>query len=133
MGLELDSGKFSWANWIETPEGVEIISEWLQRFEDDHWQRTKQTDAALTTWKDYQGIFNKLDRDAYGGKLRTLTLDALLEVVRAAKPDSRTRKKTCTYLYKLGKFAAVDGVENTGCDRIPHLANIPCREIRQPC
>jgi integrase len=105
MGLELDSGKFSWSNWIETLEKVQAISEWLQRFEDDHWQRTKRTDAALTTWKDYQGIFNKLDRD------RTLTLDALLEVVRVTEPDSRTRKKTCTYLYKLGKFASIDGLE----------------------
>ncbi|MBW4674735.1 MAG: integrase [Desmonostoc geniculatum HA4340-LM1] len=111
MGLELDSGKFSWDNWIETPEKVEAVSEWLQRFEDDHWQRTKRTDAALTTWKDYRVIFGKLDGDAFGGKQRALTLDALLEVVRATEPDSRTRKKTCTYLYKLGKFAAIDGVE----------------------
>jgi hypothetical protein len=111
MGLELDSLNFSWSNWIETPEKAEVISEWLQRFEDDHWQRTKRTDAALTTWKDYQGIFNKLDRDACGGKQRALTLDALLEAVRTTEPDSRTRKKTCTYLYKLGKFAALDGIE----------------------
>ena len=105
MGLELDSGKFSWVNWIEMPEEVQTISEWLQRFEDDHWQRTKRTDAALTTWKDYQGIFNKLDRD------RTLTPDALLKVVFTTEPDSRTRKKTCTYLYKLAKFAALDDAE----------------------
>ncbi|QSJ14143.1 hypothetical protein JYQ62_19590 [Nostoc sp. UHCC 0702] len=105
MGLELDSGKFSWSNWIEIPEEAQVVSDWLRCFEEDHWQRSKRTDAALTTWKDYQSIFNKLDGD------RTLTLDALLEVARATEPDSRTRKKACTYLYKLGKFAALDGVE----------------------
>ncbi len=105
MGLELDSGKFSWNSWIETPEELRTVSEWLEKYEDDHWQRNKKTDAALTTWKDYRITFGRLERD------RTLTLDALLEVVRTTEPDSRTRKKTCTYLYKLGKFAAIDGVE----------------------
>ncbi len=105
MGLELDSLNFSWDNWIETPEEAQAISDWLERFENDHWQRTKKTDAALTTWKDYRIIFGKLDGS------RPLSLDALLEVVKTTEPDSRTRKKTCTYLYKLGKFAAIDGIE----------------------
>jgi len=105
MGVALDSGKFSWDNWIETPGEEQTISQWLEKFEDDHWQRTKRTDAAMTTWKDYRIIFGKLPGD------RTLTLEALLEVVKSTEPDSRTRKKTCTYLYKLGRFASLDGVE----------------------
>ncbi|MBD2445952.1 hypothetical protein H6G76_02035 [Nostoc sp. FACHB-152] len=105
MGLELESGKFSWSNWIETPEEAQLISEWLKRFQEDHWQKTKKTDAAQTTWKDYQSIFNKLDGE------RSLTLHVLIEVVYKTEPNSRSRKKACTYLYKLGKFAALDGVE----------------------
>lgn len=105
MGLDLDSGKFSWDDWIEVSFQAQTTGDWLQRFEDDHWERTKRTDAALTTWQDYRGIFNRLDRD------RTLTIDALLEVVRSTEPESRTRKKTCTYLYKLAKFASLNEAE----------------------
>lgn len=113
MDVELDSGKFSWTNWIDSTGGEEekTVGEWLEEFEYDHWHRNKKTDAALTTWKDYRITFNKLDNT------RTLTLDTLLEAVKATEPDSRTRKKVCTYFYKLGEFASLDGI-----DQIKQLA-----------
>lgn len=105
MSDHLASGKFQWSDWIDVSQESENISTWLERFERSHWEKVKQTDAALTTWKDYQGVFNRLDHD------RALTIEALLEVVRSTPPSTRTRKKVCTYLHKLAIFAKLEGTE----------------------
>ena len=73
MGDQLATGKFQWSDWIEVPLIAESIGAWLERFEKSHWEKTKKTDAALTTWKDYRLTFNRLN-----GK-SALTTDALLE------------------------------------------------------
>jgi integrase len=106
MGVELDSGKFNWGNWIETATAPDTIGAWLERFEADHWGKTKKTQQSLTTWKTgYHAAFSKLDRD------RNLTLDALIETALKTEPDSRTRKRVCTYLHKLAAFANLEGRE----------------------
>jgi integrase len=105
MGDQLATGKFQWSDWIEVSEKTETIGIWLERFEKSHWEKTKKTDAAVTTWKDYRLTFNKLDG------YRALTTDALLEAIAKTEPDSRTRKKVCTYFYKLATFAKLEGTE----------------------
>ncbi|MCV3217261.1 hypothetical protein OGM63_27760 [Plectonema radiosum NIES-515] len=89
MGVQLETCFFfEWADWIDTSTlSVESIASWLERFERSHWQKTKKTDAALTTWKDYRLTFNRLDGD------RTLTIKTLVEAIVKTEPDSRTCKK----------------------------------------
>jgi hypothetical protein len=105
MGDQLGTGKFHWSDWIEISEDIESIGIWLERFEKSHWEKTKKTDAALTTWKDYRVTFNRLEGD------RALTTEALVQAIVKTEPDSRTRKKVCTYFYKLATFAKLEGTE----------------------
>lgn len=106
MGLQLQEGDFDWYEWLGVEDSRGKISQWLEKFEDDYWGRVAKTEASLTTWKkDYQTVFNKLDRD------RDLTLEYLIEVVRTTEPDSRSRLKACTYLHKLGGFASITNIE----------------------
>ncbi len=105
MGDQLATGKFQWSDWIEVSLIAESIGTWLERFERSHWEKTKRTDAALTTWKDYRLTFNRLDGD------RALTTETLVEAIVKTEPDSRTRKKVCTYFYKLATFAKLEGTE----------------------
>jgi integrase len=107
LGTQLDADNFSWNQWIEVEDkSLKPIDDWLSEFEENHWRNTKETGATVTTWtKDYQSTFNKLD------KKRTLTLDYLVEVAGETEPNSRVRKKVCTYLRILGKFADIEGIE----------------------
>ena len=103
MGLELEQEKFDWYKWLDVEDKRGKISYWLEKFEDDYWGKVQKTDASLTTWKkDYQSVFNKLERD------RDISLDYLIQVVRTTEPDSRSRLKACTYLSKLGAFAGIE-------------------------
>lgn len=105
MGDQLATRKFQWDDWIDVSTESESISTLVERFSLSHWEKTKQSDAALTTWKDYRLTFNRLDGD------RALTIDALLEAIVRTEPDSRTRKKVCTYFYKLATFAKLERTE----------------------
>lgn len=105
LDVQLQTEKFSWSDWVEAEETGKKTSLWLEEFEKSHWEHIKKTGSTLTTWKGYQSVFNKLDCSS------TLTLNSLLEAIKSTEPDSRTRKKVCTYLYKLAEFASVEGLE----------------------
>lgn len=107
MAAELDSGNFAWSSWMKLPDShSDTITNWLERFEEDHWSRTKQTQKSLTTWKTcYLATFKRLDGDS------TLSLEVLLSIVKSTEPDSRTRLKVCIYLHKLAEFANLPGRE----------------------
>jgi integrase len=106
MGLQLESGSFSWYEWLGIEDERGKISYWLEKFEDDYWGKISKTESSFTTWtKDYRSTFNKLDCD------HDLSLNYLIEVVHATEPNSRSRLKVCTYLHKLGQFAGVKEIE----------------------
>lgn len=106
LGTQLDAGTFSWNQWAYVEDTtLKPVSDWLEEFEENHWRHTKKTGASLTTWKDYRTTFNKLDKE------RALTLNYIVEVASSLEPDSCVRKKVCTYLHRLGKFADIEGIE----------------------
>ena len=105
VGLELDQGVFDWYNWLQIEDNRGKVSYWLEKFEEDYWDKTAKTETTLATWKkDYQVVFNKFNSD------ESLTLEYLIKIIRTTKPDSRSRLKTCTYLHKLAKFAGIEEV-----------------------
>ncbi len=94
--------QFDWSEWIsqksETPKSA---ADWTRAFEQDYFTRRARTPASQTTWdKDYQDVFKKLPDGV-------LTTEMMLELIASKPPDTRTRKRFCTALSALAKFAGV--------------------------
>ena len=96
--------EFDWGDYIISSKGYEIESAgfWIDKFEADYFNKRDRNSKTETTWKDYCKVFNRFD------KSQKLTAESLLEVVLQTTPDSRSRKRACTYTKCLARFAEIE-------------------------
>ena len=98
---QLILNRFDWEPWLKPYEKApELIGEWIDRLEEDHWAKTPSTPNKINSWnKDYKAIFNRLPRK------ERLTLDILKEEILAqSKPGTRSRRGWCLACVRLGDF-----------------------------
>ncbi|MEM7756538.1 MAG: hypothetical protein AAF298_00200 [Cyanobacteria bacterium P01_A01_bin.40] len=94
--------QFSWSDYQKNNLPVGTSSYWISKFEEDYFNKRERNSKTETTWKDYRKIFNKFNSD------EQLTIDSLMQVVLSTAPDSRNRKRACTYTKALARFAGID-------------------------
>ena len=94
--------QFDWAEYSNSKQPLGSIGYWLLKFEEDYFNKRQRNKKTETTWKDYKKIFNKFDPE------EKLTKESLMAVILSTEPDSRTRKRACTYLKKFALFAGID-------------------------
>ena len=102
---QLILNRFDWEPWLKPYEKApELIGEWIDRLEEDHWAKTPSTPNKINSWnKDYKAIFNRLPRK------ERLTLDILKEEILAqSKPGTRSRRGWCLACVRLARFAGLD-------------------------
>lgn len=101
MAVELDSGRFDWAHWIEvkgTSPELKTIGDWINKF---HEHKLQESKIATSTWKiDYLQVSKKLPQE------ELLSIEALIKyTLQLSKPDTRTRKRLADYCSKIAEFA----------------------------
>ena len=96
--------EFNWHDWIEPEKPrCETVSAWIERFEQDYFERHARNGKSETTWKtDYRFPFNQLPLD------EPLTPKLLRDAIVATEPDSRTRKRFSITLGQLARFAGLE-------------------------
>ena len=94
--------QFDWNDYLDSNKPVGTAGYWISKFEEDYFNKRERNSKTETTWKDYRKIFNKFDPD------ESLNRDTLMKVVLLTKPDSRNRKRACTYTKALARFAEID-------------------------
>ncbi len=117
IAAQINAGTFSWAAYqknvpqlLDSYTNEKLIKiqtknagDWISDFEQFYFNRRKQTNASLLTWKkDYLATFRKLDWD------KELTAKAIEQVVLNTPPDSRVRQRCCTCFKALAKFAGIE-------------------------
>jgi integrase len=100
----LELGRFNWQPYLKRRAvKLKLTADWVKGFEKDYFERRERTPKSETTYdKDYRLTFNRLNQDA------PLTESAILEVVKATRPDSKSRKRYCMALGALARFAGVE-------------------------
>ena len=93
--------EFNWDDYLKPTSQTDTVGYWLRLFEEDYFSKRQRNKKTETTWSDYQKIFKKLPTE------EKLTEKVLLEAVLTTNPDTRTRKKACTYLAALSKLAGI--------------------------
>ncbi|AFY57282.1 hypothetical protein Riv7116_4872 [Rivularia sp. PCC 7116] len=108
--VQLDKGQFDWAEWqLSQAPKPETVSDWVEKFEAEYWRRRKRNQQTETTWKkDYQVVFPKFAEFADD---RELSIDLMIEFASLSEPDTRSRKRVCDILGRLGKFAKLGNLE----------------------
>ena len=101
LSAQIALNEFSWSDYLKEENNINTVTYWLARFEEDYFSKRQRNSKTETTWSDYQKIFRKLPPEA---KLNEQTL---LETILSTTPDTRTRKKACTYLKALAKLAGI--------------------------
>jgi integrase len=99
MALALDSGKFSWTDWIELKptNKTKTFGELIEEYHD--WRLTKSS-VAPSTWKtDYLLISKKLPSSC------EVDIEVILGALAQTPPDTRVRKRFAEYCGRLAKFA----------------------------
>ena len=106
LGKELADGSFDWLHWRGRPTARiapnKFIGEWIAEMRADYFDRRAETSQSLRTWKDYQGVLDRLPPH------QELSPELLLEQVRATIPDTKNRQRTCQVLAMLARFAGID-------------------------
>jgi integrase len=107
LAKELAEGIFDWSNWqgrpiVRSEPSAKPISELIADFRSDYFSRRAENPQSLRTWKDYQGILDRLPQN------QPIGIDILLEIVRTTKPDTKTRQRACLVLGMLARFARLE-------------------------
>jgi len=140
----LDAGTFDWANYITVepqpqPQQPETITQLIERFEADYFNRRARNHKSEFTWKvDYFNVFKKLPGDV------SITPQVMKDLILSTSPDSKTRKRCCFALGALARFAKIDfdtttysgnyGINTTTKRRIPTDEEIVAKfaDIKNP-
>ncbi|WP_414622067.1 site-specific integrase [Calothrix sp. CCY 0018] len=96
---------FEWEIYLQgSPESplVRYIKDLIVDFENFYFETRQRNHKTVTTWTvEYLRVFLKLPQD------ELLTKEAILKVVTATRPDTRTRKRVCMGLQSLADFAGI--------------------------
>jgi integrase len=102
---DLNAGRFNWGKYIKSEPLVEqpkLIKDWLEAFENDYFDRREKNQKSLTTWHgDYFQVFKRLPQS------ELLTDSCLKQLILTTPPDTKNRKRYCTVLGALAKFAGI--------------------------
>lgn len=121
IGALLDCNEFNWEPYLRAAtdtENADTVAGWIERFEDDYFQRRRRTDKSESTWKgDYLKVLRQLAPD------QALSVELLKELILATAPDSKSRKRVCMVANALAKFAALP------CDFRPYAGRYSPRRV----
>ncbi|MCT7977730.1 hypothetical protein [Laspinema olomoucense] len=97
--------QFNWDEWLEPEPAADSIpiSDWLERFEQDYFNKRARTPKTITSFKDYGKTW-----ELFSDRHQPLTKDSILAAILKSEPDSRHRKRACIALGALAKFAGID-------------------------
>jgi hypothetical protein len=107
LGAQIAMKEFDWQDYLKFDRAIGSVEYWLEKFEEDYFNKRQRNSKSETTFQDYQKIFSKLPDG------ENLNQETLLKVVLSTEPDTRTRKKACTYL-KLRSCTSSDKNQNLG-------------------
>jgi integrase len=105
LGSQLALKEFDWDEWISSDryQSLESVQYWLDRFEEDYFNRKEKNDRTINTWEtDYLGMYKRLP------SFEKLSPDLLFELIFSTTPNSRQRKRACTAVSALAKFAGIE-------------------------
>lgn len=105
VGALLDCRQFSWEPYLQniSDQSSFLVGDWISRFQEHYFTRRARTPKSETTWhKDYWAVLKRLPPD------QALTAEILTAAILATKPDTKTRKRFCTALQALARFAAIE-------------------------
>jgi integrase len=101
LRLQLDTKTFDWSDYMELE--CKVISQIIEEFEKDYFQRRAKNFKSESTWRvEYATVFKTLDFNS------PLTAEILKTAILATVPDTRTRKRFCSTLGALAKFARIN-------------------------
>jgi hypothetical protein len=93
---DLDASRFSWEKYLKTEIVVEtprLISDWINAFEADYFNRRQKNQKSLTTWHgDYFQVFKRLPEN------KPLTSEIIRQLILTTPPDTKNRKRYCIIL-----------------------------------
>ena len=105
MSSQLALDKFDWQDWIKSEHGLVLgtVGYWVDKFEQDYFNRRKRTERSETTWKvEYHSMFSRLPRD------EQLSNRVLLDLICGTEPDTRTRRRAVMVANALAQFAGLN-------------------------
>jgi integrase len=112
MALDVDlkilRDRWDWDEWLGTKgDRPQLVKDWLQQFEADHWQEVAKTPSKVNSWhKDYELKFNHLPAD------KPLSVELLKRVIlERSQPETRSRQGYAFAYSRLAEFAGLDNSE----------------------
>lgn len=105
VGVLLDYQEFSWEPYLQNKSNQRepLTGDWIAQFQEHYFARRADTPKSQTTWhKDYWAVLKHLPQD------QLLTPEILTAAILATKPDTKTRKRFCTALGALARFAEIE-------------------------
>jgi integrase len=103
IGALLTQGRFDWLPYVKNDVQPQTCEEWVERFEQDYFQKRKRTHKTETTWKgDYAQVFSTLPA------AQPLTISLIERLIKATEPDSKKRQRYCMAMKAIAKFADLD-------------------------
>jgi|SRR6476469_308441 len=116
VGALLDCGEFSWTPYLSplTPSSSPFTAaDWCQKFEVEF----RHSVAEITWETEYEAVFKQLPPD------QPLTSELLRTAIARTEANSRSRRRYCTSLGKLAKFAGLE------CDFKPLQGNYSAKQV----
>ncbi|NJN85570.1 MAG: hypothetical protein HC881_03680 [Leptolyngbyaceae cyanobacterium SL_7_1] len=87
LANDLDAEWFNWSNWLQDDYDSESgmsCSSWVEKFEQEYWNRRDRNQQTQTTWNtDYRVILNKLPAD------EVLSPELLLNLINSESCKSK--------------------------------------------
>ncbi|BDA73084.1 Integrase family protein [Calothrix sp. PCC 7716] len=112
---QIDLGEFDWCDYIKTPNVnqqaplskksslILTAGEWVARYEKNYFDRRARNQKSEVTWRvEYHTVFKQLPQN------KPLTADIMLQLALKMAPDTRGRKRYCTSLSSLARFAGIE-------------------------
>lgn len=97
---------FKWDVYLQSSThspALRYVADLIADFETFYFETRQRNHKTETTWKiEYLQVFRKLPPQ------ELLTKEAILKVVTATQPDTRSRKRACVGLQALAKFSGFD-------------------------
>ncbi|AFY82884.1 hypothetical protein [Oscillatoria acuminata] len=105
VGGLLACKEFTWSEWLEPEQKSDSIPicDWLDRFEQDYFNKRPRNPKTITSFKGYLKTWELFDN-----RHQPLTKDAILAALLKSEPDSHQRKHSCISFGALAKFAGIE-------------------------